>query len=138
MAAAGRTILFSSHILEEVERLADSVLVIYAGRLAASGDFRSIRRLMTDRPHTFTVRSSDDRRLAAALLADPSVFGAELGDGHAVGAHVRLRGFRRALPRLARASRHLAVRARAHRRLARERLQLPGAPMIARDADRRA
>ena len=79
MAAAGRTILFSSHILEEVERLADSVLVIYAGRLAASGDFRSIRRLMTDRPHTFTIRSSDDRRLAAALMADPSVFGAELG-----------------------------------------------------------
>ena len=71
MAAAGRTILFSSHILEEVERLADSVLVVYAGRLAASGDFRSIRRLMTDRPHTFTVRSSDDRRLAAALMADP-------------------------------------------------------------------
>ena len=36
---------------------------------------------MTDRPHTFTVRSSDDRRLAAALLAEPSVFGAELVDG---------------------------------------------------------
>ena len=71
MAAAGRTILFSSHILEEVERLADSVLVIYAGRLAAAGDFRSIRRLMTDRPHTFTVRSSDDRRLAAALHGRP-------------------------------------------------------------------
>ena len=54
MAAAGRTILFSSHILEEVERLAESILVVYAGRLAAAGDFRSIRRLMTDRPHTFT------------------------------------------------------------------------------------
>ena len=81
MARAGRTILFSSHILEEVERLADSVLVIYAGRLAASGDFRSIRRLMIDRPHTFTVRSSNDRRLAAALLDDPSVFGVELTDG---------------------------------------------------------
>ena len=81
MAVAGRTILFSSHILEEVGRLADSVLVVYAGRLAAAGDFRSIRRLMTDRPHTFTVRSSDDRRLAAVLLADPAVFGAELGDG---------------------------------------------------------
>ena len=92
MAAAGRTILFSSHILEEVERLADSVLVIYAGRLAAWGDFRSIRRLMTDRPHTFTVRSSDDRRLAAALLADPSVFGAELADGRLVGPHLGLRG----------------------------------------------
>ena len=78
MAAAGRTILFSSHILEEVERLADSILVVYAGRLAAAGDFRSIRRLMTDRPHTFRVRSSDDRRLAAALLGHPGVFGVEL------------------------------------------------------------
>jgi ABC-2 type transport system ATP-binding protein len=81
MAAEGRTILFSSHILEEVERLADSVLVIYAGRLAASGDFRQIRRLMTDRPHTFRLRSSDDRRLAAALVAQPGVFGVELTDG---------------------------------------------------------
>ena len=55
---------------------------IYAGRLAASGDFREIRRLMTDRPHTFTVRSSDDRRLAAALVAEAAVFGVELRDGH--------------------------------------------------------
>ncbi|HEY4634213.1 MAG TPA: ABC transporter ATP-binding protein [Candidatus Limnocylindrales bacterium] len=81
MAAAGRVILFSSHILEEVERLAEAVLVVYAGRLAASGDFRSIRRLMTDRPHRFMVHSSDDRRLAALLLAHPSVFGVELADG---------------------------------------------------------
>jgi ABC-2 type transport system ATP-binding protein len=81
MAAAGRTILFSSHILEEVERLADDVLVVYAGRLAASGDFREIRRLMTDRPHTFNVRSSDDRRLASALVSSSSVFGVELVDG---------------------------------------------------------
>ncbi len=81
MAAEGRVVLFSSHILEEVERLAQSVLVIHAGRLAASGDFREIRRLMTDRPHTFTIRSSDDRRLASALVADPSVFGVELIDG---------------------------------------------------------
>jgi ABC-2 type transport system ATP-binding protein len=81
MAAEGRVILFSSHILEEVERLADAVLVVYAGRLAASGDFRSIRRLMTDRPHRFTIRSSDDRALATALLVHPSVFGAELVDG---------------------------------------------------------
>ena len=80
MAAQGRTIVFSSHILEEVERLAENVLVIVAGRLAASGDFREIRRLMTDRPHTFTVRSSDNRRLAAALVADPAVFGVEMAD----------------------------------------------------------
>ncbi len=80
MAAGGCTIVFSSHILEEVERLAENVLVVVAGRLAASGDFREIRRLMTDRPHTFTIRSSDDRRLAAALVGDPAIFGVELLD----------------------------------------------------------
>ncbi len=79
MAAAGRTIVFSSHILEEVERLAEYVLVVVSGRLAASGDFRQIRKLMTDRPHTFTIRSSDDRRLASALVSDTAVFGVELG-----------------------------------------------------------
>lgn len=78
MAADGCTIVFSSHILEEVERLAEQVLVIVAGRLAASGDFREIRKLMTDRPHTFTVRSSDNRRLASAFVADQAVFGVEL------------------------------------------------------------
>jgi ABC-2 type transport system ATP-binding protein len=81
MAGQGRVILFSSHILEEVERVAERVLVIVAGRLAASGDFREIRRLMTDRPHTFTVRSSDDRALAAALMNEPSTAGVSLDDG---------------------------------------------------------
>jgi ABC-2 type transport system ATP-binding protein len=78
MAANGATIVFSSHILEEVERLAENVLVIVAGRLAASGDFHAIRRLMTDRPHSIMLRSSDDRRLAAALIGQPAVFGVEI------------------------------------------------------------
>jgi len=81
MSAEGRTILFSSHILEEVERLSDRVLVVVAGRLAASGDFRRIRRLMIDRPHRFTLRSSDDRRLARELLTNPEVEAVELRDG---------------------------------------------------------
>jgi len=76
--ADGRTVLFSSHILEEVEQLARHIEVIVAGRHAASGDFRRIRRLMTDRPHRYLVRSSDDRRLAAALIADGSTAGIEL------------------------------------------------------------
>src|SRR5689334_8588498 len=64
----GRTILFSSHILEEVERLSGTIQVMVAGRLAASGDVRAVRRLMTSRPHVFPVKTSDDRRLAAALV----------------------------------------------------------------------
>ena len=104
MAADGRTILFSSHILEEVERLAEGVLVVHAGRLAASGDFREIRRLMTDRPHTFTVRSSDDRRLASALVAETAVFGVELVDGHLSVRSAEFAAFTRLLPRVARSS----------------------------------
>jgi ABC-2 type transport system ATP-binding protein len=74
----GRVILFSSHILEEVERLSETIQVMVAGRLAASGDFREIRRLMTSRPHVFSLQSSDDRRLAAALLRLPDVAAVEL------------------------------------------------------------
>jgi ABC-2 type transport system ATP-binding protein len=81
MGADGRTVLFSSHILEEVEQLASHIEVIVAGRHAASGDFRKIRRLMTDRPHRYLVRSSDDRSLAAALIADPSTAGIEVDHG---------------------------------------------------------
>jgi ABC-2 type transport system ATP-binding protein len=104
MARAGRTLLFSSHILEEVERVADAVLVIYAGRLAAAGDFRSIRRLMIDRPHAFTVRSSDDRRLAAVLLANPAIFGVELLDGHLSVRTSDFGAFARILPKVARSA----------------------------------
>ncbi|MDX2706928.1 ABC transporter ATP-binding protein [Streptomyces sp. PA03-6a] len=78
MGAEGRTVLFSSHILEEVEQLASHIEVVVAGRHAASGDFRKIRRLMTDRPHRYLVRSSDDRALAAALIADGSTAAIEL------------------------------------------------------------
>ena len=102
MSAAGRTILFSSHILEEVERIADGVLVIVAGRLAAAGDFREIRRLMTDRPHSFVVRSSDDRRLAAAFMNEPAVFGTQLRDGHLSVQVAEFGGFTRAVARVAR------------------------------------
>jgi ABC-2 type transport system ATP-binding protein len=102
MGAEGRTIVFSSHILEEVERLAESVLVMVSGRLAASGNFREIRRLMTDRPHTFTVRSSDGRGLAAALIGEPSTAGVELSGDVLSVRTADFGAFTRALPRLAR------------------------------------
>ncbi|MFY1687833.1 ABC transporter ATP-binding protein [Plantactinospora sp. WMMB782] len=100
----GRTILFSSHILEEVEQVSGTVQVIVSGRLAASGDFRTIRRLMTNRPHVFAVQSSDDRRLAVQLIGQPSVNGVDVTrDGLTVRAG-DYGSFTRALPRIALAS----------------------------------
>ncbi|WBB96239.1 MULTISPECIES: ABC transporter ATP-binding protein [unclassified Solwaraspora] len=99
---AGRTILFSSHILEEVEQVSGTVQVMVAGRLAASGDFRSIRRLMTNRPHVFAVQSSDDRALAVALLRHDSVTGVDLPKGGGITVRAGDYGsFTRALPRIA-------------------------------------
>ncbi|MGI9604720.1 MAG: ABC transporter ATP-binding protein [Acidimicrobiales bacterium] len=69
----GRTIVFSSHILEDVEHLAEDVLVVIGGRLAASGNFRQIRRLMTNRPHAFTVKTTDNRAVAARLVGNPDI-----------------------------------------------------------------
>lgn len=105
LAAKGRVIVISSHILEELDDLATNVLVMVAGRLAASGHFREIRRLMTDRPHTFTVRSSDDRRLASALLTDPTVFGVELTTNGLVVRTTDRGAMTRGLPRVARDAR---------------------------------
>jgi ABC-2 type transport system ATP-binding protein len=112
MGDDGRTVLFSSHILEEVEQIATDIQVVVAGRHAASGDFREIRRLMTERPHQYTVRSDDDRTLAAAVMASPSVSGVEIvppatgAVGEQSGAlHVAatdFAGFVRVLPEIAR------------------------------------
>jgi ABC-2 type transport system ATP-binding protein len=104
LGAEGRTILLSSHILEEVERLADTIQVIVSGRLAASGDFRAIRRLMTSRPHVFLVRTSDDRLLGSALIGRPAVAGVEVTRG---GLQVRASDY-------GAFSRELAVLARDH------------------------
>jgi ABC-2 type transport system ATP-binding protein len=104
MADEGRTILFSSHILEEVEQLSGTVQVIVAGRLAASGDYRHIRRLMTNRPHQFSISSSDDRLLATVLIGQDSVSGVHLEPS---GVQVQASDygtFTRALAKLARAN----------------------------------
>jgi ABC-2 type transport system ATP-binding protein len=103
MGADGRTVLFSSHILEEVEQVARQIEVVVAGRHAASGDFGAIRRLMTDRPNRFVLRTGDDRRLASVLVGDPSVRGVLLRTEGGIEVEAGDFGrFSEALPQLAR------------------------------------
>jgi ABC-2 type transport system ATP-binding protein len=68
LASGGRTIVVSSHILEEVESLADSILLMVSGKLAAAGDYRVIRTKLDERPYTLSVGCSEPRRMAAALV----------------------------------------------------------------------
>ncbi len=71
----GCTIVVSSHVLHEVERMADRVIVVMHGRLAAAGHRRAIRDALDDRPRHVLVRADAPRRLAAALVALESVSG---------------------------------------------------------------
>jgi ABC-2 type transport system ATP-binding protein len=73
LAAEGRTIVLSSHILEEVEQLASTVLLIVNGKLAASGGFRAIRAALNQRPYHVRVLCDAPRRLAAAVVELASV-----------------------------------------------------------------
>ena len=106
LAADGRTIVLSSHILEEVEELAETVLLIVNGKLAASGGFRAIRAALNQRPYHVRVMSDAPRRLAAAILGLDSVDAVNVDpDGALVVLSRNVLDLQVALPRLAQAER---------------------------------
>jgi ABC-2 type transport system ATP-binding protein len=80
LGAAGRCVIVSSHVLDEVERFGSRVLVMAQGRLAAAGDFRAIRELMDDRPHRVRVRTDRPRSLGTGLLDGEAVMAVRLID----------------------------------------------------------
>ena len=99
----GRTVLVSSHVLDEVEKFGSRVLVIAQGRLAAEGDFRAIRELMDDRPHRLRLGTDRPRELAAGLLAGGVVVGAWVTNAESITVDtVDVAAFRRALAGVAR------------------------------------
>jgi ABC-2 type transport system ATP-binding protein len=73
----GHTVLLSSHILEEVERLCDRVSIIRAGRCVESGSLSELRHL------TRTSIAADLERVPDGLDALPGVHDVEV-DGHRV------------------------------------------------------
>jgi ABC-2 type transport system ATP-binding protein len=102
LGAEGRTIIVSSHVLHEVESMADRVIVVVRGRLAAAGGHRAIRDAMDDVPRQVLVRSDDGRRLGAALLSHDAVRGITFDDGQLVISTTRAGDLAVALPRTAR------------------------------------
>jgi ABC-2 type transport system ATP-binding protein len=105
LADEGRTIVLSSHILEEVEQLADTVLLIVNGKLAASGGFRAIRAALDERPYHVLVDADDPRRLASEIVRLDSVEAVRVDpDGTVVVLSRNVRALQIELPRLAQAS----------------------------------
>ena len=99
----GKTVVVSSHVLSEVERFARNVLVIVNGKLAAAGDFRTIRERMDERDHIVRIRCDNPRRLAAALVAEPVTTSIRIAtDGRLVAETNDVRAFGRLVPEVAR------------------------------------
>jgi ABC-2 type transport system ATP-binding protein len=106
LAEGGRTIVLSSHILEEVEQVAETVLLIVNGKLAASGGFRAIRAALDQRPYHVRVLCDAPRRLAAAVVGLPSVDAVTIDpDGAIIVLSRSVRDLQLELPRLASAGR---------------------------------
>ncbi|MBJ6620639.1 MULTISPECIES: ABC transporter ATP-binding protein [Streptomyces] len=73
--AAGRTVLLSSHILAQVEKLADRVSIVRRGRIVQSGTLGELRHL------TRTTIEAETERPATGLDALPGVHDVRTGDG---------------------------------------------------------
>jgi ABC-2 type transport system ATP-binding protein len=109
LGAGGRTVIVSSHVLTEVERLAERVIVLVHGRLAAAGSHRAIRNAMDDRPRRVLVRTDDNRRLASALMTAGWVSGIAVDGDNLVVSTLRAGELAVAVPAM---SRDLSVRLR--------------------------
>ncbi|HEX7038776.1 MAG TPA: ABC transporter ATP-binding protein [Trueperaceae bacterium] len=67
VASQGVTVLVSSHILAEIEKLVDRILAIEAGRIVFDGPLRELVERMGAPTATYTVTARDQAGLLAAL-----------------------------------------------------------------------
>lgn len=80
VTAEGRTVLFSSHILSEVEQLCDRVVIIRAGRLIEDSEIAALRARAIRRIEFRPTRAIPDRRsLPAGFQLDESANGLVCG-----------------------------------------------------------
>ena len=73
---AGRTVLLSSHVLAQVEVLADRISIIRQGRIVETGSLTDLRHLTRTTVDAVTDRPAD------ALSTLPGVHGLASADGH--------------------------------------------------------
>ncbi|MEM6468878.1 MAG: ABC transporter ATP-binding protein [Planctomycetota bacterium] len=65
--SGGRSLIFASHVLQEVEAVTSLFLLIYGGRLLASGSADEIESILADTPQQVRLIGEDVNRLAPQL-----------------------------------------------------------------------
>jgi ABC-2 type transport system ATP-binding protein len=77
----GKSLLFASHVLHEVESITGSFLLICGGRLLASGTADDVHAMMVGLPNEVALRCSDPHGLAAILLREQVSDSVRIADG---------------------------------------------------------
>ena len=80
LEADGVTVVVSSHVLQELEKLCSRVVMIHQGRLVADGSVTELRAQMRERPYHLAIRSRCARELASRLSAVDVVRGIGIRD----------------------------------------------------------
>jgi ABC-2 type transport system ATP-binding protein len=77
---AGKSLLFASHVLHEIEAVTSSFLLIYGGRLLASGTASEIEQILADTPQEVALIGVDAPQLIHRLADQPWVESLQLVD----------------------------------------------------------
>ena len=75
LGAQGRTVLVSSHILQEIERITEQIVILHRGRLLALGNLHAIRSMLDEHPHSIRLTCEDPREISSHLVSEEQVFG---------------------------------------------------------------
>jgi len=73
MAADGKSLLVSTHVLSDIEALTSRIALLNHGRLLAKGEVAHVRDLMDQVPRTVRLATPDPRRLGRDLWGWPEV-----------------------------------------------------------------
>lgn len=90
LSRQGMHLVISSHILDEVDRISDRVILITGGYIVAEGDIHQVRREVRDKPLQVLIRCDQPERLASRMFSDNHCVEARL---HPDGRGVFLRTF---------------------------------------------
>ena len=76
----GRTVIVSSHILQEIERITEQIVILHNGRLLALGNLHAIREKLDQIPHRITIEADDAKALAKDVIDMDEVYGISFPD----------------------------------------------------------
>ena len=75
LGAMGRTVLVSSHILHEIERITEQIVILHRGRILALGNSHAIREMLDQHPHKILLECEKPRELAKSIIKIEEVTG---------------------------------------------------------------